>query len=48
MSVKQTTLGPISPTSVRRNQWLIPMELSNHICLWPEWTNHDWHFNRRL
>jgi len=24
------------------------MELSNRICLWPEWTNHDWHFNRRL
>jgi len=20
------------------------MELSNRICLWPEWTNHDWHF----
>jgi len=24
------------------------MELSNRICLWPEWTNHGWHFNRRL
>jgi len=21
------------------------MELSNRICLWPEWTNHSWHFN---
>jgi len=24
------------------------MELSNRICLWPKWTNHGWHFNRRL
>jgi len=24
------------------------MELSNHICLWSEWTNHGWHFNHRL
>jgi len=22
--------------------------MSNRICLWSEWTNHDWHFNRRL
>jgi len=24
------------------------MELSNRICLWPEWTNHGWYFNHRL
>jgi len=24
------------------------MELSNRIYLWPEWTNYDWYFNRRL
>jgi len=24
------------------------MELSNRIYLWPEWTNHGWHFNHRL
>jgi len=24
------------------------MELSNRICLWSEWTNHGWYFNRRL
>jgi len=24
------------------------MELSKRICLWPEWTNHSWHFNCRL
>jgi len=22
------------------------MELSNRICLWSEWTNHGWYFNR--
>jgi len=24
------------------------MELSNRICLWSEWTNHGWYFNRWL